>query len=791
MKLKFILSSLLVILLVTGCTNMLSDFGGSGELYNSSLEGWEIVEDGLPKDLGTRGVAEKDGQIYMARPNAIFRSDGNSVEEYLRLEGGYPRIGMFSLNDELYVYRGSSINKIPSEDELNQLREKLDTEALEYSDLESISTPFDSVHTNYEAGNNRILAYYDEDAPKIKYYDLDDGEWIDTNFPSKFDWAHSRRSILEDEEGNIWYTGRDNGTFKYDGSNWEKIFEGSASLSVAKDGTLYRSYEETPTTQINSIFKYDYNNDEEIPVHSHRGYGTTFTPFNESGAMLSDRGGRFGSIIIEDSKKWLLPCDYSDVNLSELKRDDKDIRSDIVVADGTIYNLQRVGGYAGGDPKDVRLLKMTPNLNRLPFYTANIDFDIAGYLSEKSLSTTDRESLTVRWLDNGDLATAFNENDQGVVKIRSQRNIVDTITFDSKILDMDIQENTNRGVIALEDEFVLYDFANEEEIASISDSADKKRVSISPDGNIVLTSNKEVRLYSGEFEDELFAEEMNRSYVEDVELSDWDNLVYVVGYDNKTLPSGNPVQVAYVNAYNYQGNWQWQKFGFDGGDLSNNIADTRLYRARLGDDGDLYITGESAGTKTIFRYDGDKYYGEEVLSNTDHYNDLWNTASAHISYFARLDSRRGDIKDAKLTMARLNDGESNTFRVRDIAVEDGRAFMGATSSAHIANRDAQTINGDRVGEYAGSDPSLLGVATENFDHRLAWTTFSEDEGVGSMESVDIQNGQLAVLGYISDEYDDRNRTGGAFTTGDFYRNRGSSGELPYLTIIDLDDNFSR
>lgn len=126
-----------------------------------------------------------------------------------------------------------------------------------------------------------------------------------------------------------------------------------------------------------------------------------------------------------------------------------------------------------------------------------------------------------------------------------------------------------------------------------------------------------------------------------------------MGFDNKKLPGGNPVQVAYLLAFDSGFELQYVRFGFEGINLSRNIADTRLYHLSTGADNKVYLLGESAGSQTIFRYNGVAYSGTEILSKIDIFTELWNTGSAHIAYFAKLDPSTGNIDNAALSMSRL------------------------------------------------------------------------------------------------------------------------------------------
>jgi len=161
-----------------------------------------------------------------------------------------------------------------------------------------------------------------------------------------------------------------------------------------------------------------------------------------------------------------------------------------------------------------------------------------------------------------------------------------------------------------------------------------------------------------------------------------------------------------------------------------------------------------------------------------------------MSYVAQVDVDSGDLLQGKLVMSRLSDGKSNTFRVRDLAVGQEQIFLPASASAHIANRRAQTLNGEPIGPYAGGDPSLLALSTQGLEHRLAWTAFTHTLTQGDLRAADLSpTGQLAVWGYVNaNTGSSSNETPKAFTKAwngqlDSTELKGEQ-RLPYLLLLD-------
>jgi len=581
------------------------------------------------------------------------------------------------------------------------------------------------------------------------------------------------------------------------------------------------SFERAPTTQVSSTFRYDPTSASPfkeqgalVPVASSPGYGVGSFQFDaDKNVVLASRFGHFmlgGSGAKAGLKRWQLPDPMEGYSLSDEQKLRTTVRSAVTASDGTIVAYQEDGVGAW------RMIAYKPDMSKLPYYNGAIDLESGAVLAQTDAAT---EAMTVRWLDAGNLIAAFNSTGtvsfgetcvkafakavcgQGALAtLTSFGAVTRTMRLDSSVLDM--EQRTLDGVphaaLALADGFAVIDLRTNAVVGTQANTG-ARRIDLSSNGRIATlaynsgTQRYEVKLYAGMTQfaanAPVFTYQAQRSYVEDVVIADQrlaqPERVVLVGFDNKRLPGGNPVQVAFAQGLDLTGATQWTKFGFNGADLSTNVADTRLYRARVNAQGALYITGETAGSQSIFRYNGNVFSGSEMLSYTDFYNQLWNTGSAHESYYAQLNPATGVIEQSQLAMSRLSSGKSNTFRVRDIAAANDRVFMPAVGAAFIGNRNANVLNGRPVGEYAGGDPVLLAVDGKNFANRLAWTTFSRsNSATGDMRSVDVLGDKVALLGF-------------AKATGTSTASVGcGAGDCsvdtvarPYLVVLDSEVNF--
>ena len=164
------------------------------------------------------------------------------------------------------------------------------------------------------------------------------------------------------------------------------------------------------------------------------------------------------------------------------------------------------------------------------------------------------------------------------------------------------------------------------------------------------------------------------------------------------------------------------------------MADTRLYSVVLGANGDLYVSGESAGGNTIFRWNG-RDLKTKSLVITDLYNHGWALKSAHILYYAQLDPRTLDLRRGQLAIPRLVSKKNlgNTFRAKNggLAVDSaGTVYLAGASACCIPNGRLLKVAGRRTGErYAGG--AVLLIVSPDFRERRRWTTF----GGGALHTV--------------------------------------------------------
>jgi len=376
--------------------------------------------------------------------------------------------------------------------------------------------------------------------------------------------------------------------------------------------------------------------------------------------------------------------------------------------------------------------------------------------------------------------------------------IEQVLQFGDTVYDFDMN-TSGQGVVAYQKNGIHYvarfdamlpGAASTFEIPVEEDAEQSFKVSIAESGEVGVLAHKNLHHISTEGVVSQTSLETNKpitifpTFVKDVAISSDHGQVYVTGFDNKEC-EGTPVQVAFVIAYDLNLSYRWHTYGFNGEDMcgesGNDMADTRGYLLDIGDDGQLYFAGESAGGNTAFRWDGtytdvtgtDK---QTTLVEIDQYTQAINTKSNHISYMALMDHTTGIVKQGQLILSRLSGLEGNTYRVRDGSLfvdATGNTYLGGNSAAFFGGRESIRLGGKLLGEYGGGpngvnsgaykggntsfgDAVLYGV-NSSFNSRSLWLGFTRNEGEnryagGTVIGIASAYGTTAILTVGSGHY---------------------------------------
>lgn len=268
------------------------------------------------------------------------------------------------------------------------------------------------------------------------------------------------------------------------------------------------------------------------------------------------------------------------------------------------------------------------------------------------------------------------------------------------------------------------------------------RVCAGPNGGAVVLASKRITVFdaAGNVASEFGAA---GGYVNDVAFDPNTQAIIVVGFDNKRgTPPGQkryPVQVAFVRAYDLQGQQRWRAYGWEGQEVADRhlMADTRAYRVALGDDGKLYVAGESAGGNTMWLRSSRNLDEKLPMPKFDAFQNAYNTAANHITAVVRLDPKTGASEAATLLLARLENGKGNTIRPRAIAADaQGNIFVGG-SSAFSPPKTPGAFGREGGGAF-------LVVFDSQFRRTFATTL----AGSATVQAVAVRSGLLAAVGKV-------------------------------------------
>lgn len=248
------------------------------------------------------------------------------------------------------------------------------------------------------------------------------------------------------------------------------------------------------------------------------------------------------------------------------------------------------------------------------------------------------------------------------------------------------------------------------------------RIAISDNGKVGVVQDSigpdRAYLYDsdGERLKDWSTEKSKRQFL-DIAVTDQNGgMVIATGFEQKT----SILQVAFTQAWSYQGENLWKNYDFDSKDIydENLLADTRGQRVAIGRDGELYssyFVNGGTGFSIFYRdpYDlSEKVSGDRKIE-TDKYNTPTNINSIKMSWYGRYNLKNGELIKGQSLLGRRDDGKGNSVDIKSItASADGTVIIAGDAAGKIANRDQQTIEGQKVSGYTPFDGYIATISSD-------------------------------------------------------------------------------
>ena len=400
--------------------------------------------------------------------------------------------------------------------------------------------------------------------------------------------------------------------------------------------------------------------------------------------------------------------------------------------------------------------------NSLPVSpTNNLDISSATYLGGSQDDSTDAVDISADGkfvivggsLKDTNLGVKETEllggGDGTIVRYDPQTNKpISKTNLPGRVIDAEVSKNGDIAVAFEGGVAVLNSDATKVKWSKSLSNVD--RVAISDSGKVGVVRNIKGgdRAYLFDSEGEQLKEwktNSSKRHFQDIAVSDQNGgMVFATGYEQKT----SILQVAFTQAWSYQGENLWKNYDFDDEDIyeENLLADTRGQRVSIGRDGNLYssyFVNGGTGFSIFYRdpYSLSEKVGSDRKIETDLYNSPTNVNSVKMTWYGRYDLETGELIKGQSLLGRLANGKGNSVDVDSItATEDGTVILGGSAAARIANRDEQTIEGKPVKDYVAFD-GFVAVISPDLQERLSWTPISDSQGTVAA----FRDGKTAVV----------------------------------------------
>lgn len=177
-------------------------------------------------------------------------------------------------------------------------------------------------------------------------------------------------------------------------------------------------------------------------------------------------------------------------------------------------------------------------------------------------------------------------------------------------------------------------------------------------------------------------------------------LVFAIG---SSLPAKDPPMVPFVHAYDLKGQKLWGVYDWPVPKVIEEklTAGSEGLRLALGQDGQLYIAGQTHGGNTVFGRQSDDLSQKLMQPRGGRYQSAYNSGSQYLTFVARLDPRTGRSDMGSLLLGRHVHDQGVSMRPTALTVDaEGRIYVGGWAGATPpVSRGAFGLHGEGGGAF--------------------------------------------------------------------------------------------
>jgi hypothetical protein len=287
-----------------------------------------------------------------------------------------------------------------------------------------------------------------------------------------------------------------------------------------------------------------------------------------------------------------------------------------------------------------------------------------------------------------------------------------------------------------------------------------RKISVSKDNKIVVLNAKKFTVYDAAGLEIGSSQTFTDTWISDVEIDSDNGSIFISGFNQSTSGPCAQIQLAYVRAYNYTGNFKWKAYGWSHAEAgnnsqgvpnnsANNCADSRAVKLKVSPkDGSLFLIGRSDGGNSVFRWDSHELWKDILNISMDYSNNASGLSSGSAMYIIKMNPVNGDSSVYQVHTARLSNPKGNTMKAYDIDIDnDGEIYVTGAAAYQIQDRPLQTVDGQTIGVYSGADGYVMQIS-EDFTKKRFLTAFSGANCPNESNSIATYNGSIVAGGFF-------------------------------------------